>query len=305
MLDDGRHGGRVAGAVGEEDAVGAAGEHLGSAVTSRRAPRPPGSRRRPARVAMLSFIPQSMATTRGPSSPSGRGAAGGLGRQVAAVEHRVLAHPRQQLLGAELGRRRRRAWRRGRAGGAPGGGCRSPRRPPRRARQPRAPAGRAAGAGGVAGAGHDHGARPGAVALVVPRAGAVVADHRRGEAEDLPEVRRVGDRLLVAGHPGGEDHLAERGARRAARSAASRTRPSSRTTPGAVRHRTSCEIALNSSVPARSSISNSAISAEVVPRRRRPSSPGRRRGCTACATRPRRPRRARWSRGRAGRGRSG
>ena len=38
---------------------------------------------------------------------------------------------------------------------------------------------------------------------------AVVADHRRGEADDLPAEARVGDDLLVAGHRGREDGLAE------------------------------------------------------------------------------------------------
>ena len=36
-----------------------------------------------------------------------------------------------------------------------------------------------------------------------------VADVRRGLGDDLPVVRRVGQRLLVAGHPGGEHRLAE------------------------------------------------------------------------------------------------
>ncbi len=39
---------------------------------------------------------------------------------------------------------------------------------------------------------------------------AVVADHRRGEADELVLEARVGDRLLVAGHAGREDGLAER-----------------------------------------------------------------------------------------------
>ena len=38
---------------------------------------------------------------------------------------------------------------------------------------------------------------------------AVVADHRRREADELLRVARIGDRLLVAGHPGREDGLAE------------------------------------------------------------------------------------------------
>ena len=41
---------------------------------------------------------------------------------------------------------------------------------------------------------------------------AVVPDHRRGEADELLREARVGDRLLVAGHRGREDRLAERDA---------------------------------------------------------------------------------------------
>ena len=44
---------------------------------------------------------------------------------------------------------------------------------------------------------------------------AVVADHRRGEADDLAAEARVGRDLLVAGHRGREDRLAERRRRRA------------------------------------------------------------------------------------------
>ena len=49
-----------------------------------------------------------------------------------------------------------------------------------------------------------------------------VPDVRRGHRHDLPGVRRVGQRLLVAGHPGVEDHLAERLAARAEALAAQR-----------------------------------------------------------------------------------
>ena len=174
------------------------------------------SRRQPAATsprAMLSFIPQSTATTRGPSSPSARARPAASRGQVAPVEHRVLAHPRQQLVGAEL------------VGDPAAHGAAVAQVAHQAAgvavvdghhpaiAEPRAPAGRPGGAGAVAGAGHDHRARPGPAALVAARPGPVVADHRRGEAEDLPEVRRVGDRLLVAGHAGGEDHLAQGRAR--------------------------------------------------------------------------------------------
>ena len=49
---------------------------------------------------------------------------------------------------------------------------------------------------------------------------AVVADHRRREADELLGEARVGDGLLVAGHRGREDGLAEGDARRADRLAA-------------------------------------------------------------------------------------
>ena len=49
---------------------------------------------------------------------------------------------------------------------------------------------------------------------------AVVADHRRREADELLGEARVGDGLLVAGHRGREDGLAERGAGGADRRAA-------------------------------------------------------------------------------------
>src|SRR6266545_4829259 len=39
---------------------------------------------------------------------------------------------------------------------------------------------------------------------------AVVADHRRGEADELLREARVGDDLLVAGHRRREDRLADR-----------------------------------------------------------------------------------------------
>ena len=50
---------------------------------------------------------------------------------------------------------------------------------------------------------------PGLRVLVVD---AGVADVRRGLHHDLPVVGGIGQRLLVAGHPGGEDRLAEGGA---------------------------------------------------------------------------------------------
>ena len=49
---------------------------------------------------------------------------------------------------------------------------------------------------------------------------AVVADQRVAEAEHLPDIARIGDRLLVAGHRRREADLARRDARRADRAAA-------------------------------------------------------------------------------------
>ena len=46
--------------------------------------------------------------------------------------------------------------------------------------------------------------------LGAPFRDTVVADHRRREADDLPGKARVGDDLLVAGHRGREDGLADR-----------------------------------------------------------------------------------------------
>ncbi len=74
----------------------------------------------------------------------------------------------------------------------------------------RAPVGRAAGrvADHVAG-------DPDPVGLVILGVDAGVADLRRGLHHDLPVVGRVGQRLLIAGHAGGEHGLTERLAGRA------------------------------------------------------------------------------------------
>jgi hypothetical protein len=50
---------------------------------------------------------------------------------------------------------------------------------------------------------------PDPVRLVVLGVDAGVADLRRGLHDDLPVVRRIGQRLLVAGHAGGEHGLTE------------------------------------------------------------------------------------------------
>ncbi len=60
---------------------------------------------------------------------------------------------------------------------------------------------------------HEDGARVRARRLRARLVDAVVADHRRREADELLREARVGDDLLVAGHRGREDGLAAREAR--------------------------------------------------------------------------------------------
>ena len=111
---------------------------------------------------------------------------------------------------------------------------------------------------------------------------AVVADHRRREADELLRVARVGDDLLVAGHRGREDRLAERealGGRRTRRERPFRPRArGSRVIP-----RTPCVRRRPSRAPCR-----------AASRRAATSSP------SASGSRP--PRRASSRSGRAGRG---
>jgi hypothetical protein len=57
---------------------------------------------------------------------------------------------------------------------------------------------------------HDVAGHPDATGLRVLVVDPGVADVRGGLDHDLPVVRRVGERLLVAGHAGGEDGFAER-----------------------------------------------------------------------------------------------
>jgi hypothetical protein len=81
----------------------------------------------------------------------------------------------------------------------------------------RAPA--AAHPGGIA---HDVAVDPHASGLEVLVVDAGVADVRRRHDDDLAAVGGVGQRLLVAGHPGGEDDLGDRRALRAEGLAAER-----------------------------------------------------------------------------------
>ena len=76
---------------------------------------------------------------------------------------------------------------------------------------------------------HDVAGDPDPVRLVVLVVDAGVADVRRGLHDDLPVVGRVGQRLLVAGHAGGEDGLAEGLARRRRTASPRKVRPSSST----------------------------------------------------------------------------
>ena len=64
----------------------------------------------------------------------------------------------------------------------------------------------------AAAAAHQRGLDPGLRRLEPRVVDAVVADHRRREGDELAREARVGDRLLVAGHGGREDGLAERDA---------------------------------------------------------------------------------------------
>ena len=111
---------------------------------------------------------------------------------------------------------------------------------------------------------------------------AVVADHRRGEADDLLRVARVGDDLLVAGHRGREDGLAEGDALGADRLARGRPcRPRARGSPAAQRHRVIAVVRRTRARPRPSAAPCRAASApsshEFAERERKPSSPTRQR----------------------------
>ena len=66
------------------------------------------------------------------------------------------------------------------------------------------------GPGGTARLAHQHCARVRPLRLGAPLGDAVVPDHRRGEADELLRVARVGHDLLVARHRGREDGFSER-----------------------------------------------------------------------------------------------
>src|SRR5207247_2198743 len=102
-----------------------------------------------------------------------------------------------------------------------------------------------------------------------------VADVRRGLHDDLAVVRRVGQRLLVPGHAGGEDRLAERLPHAAVRLAAERPpvlQDEHRLTP----HRTAFPSS-TAATPGRSArrASSTGPTPTRLPRPRPPGSPGR------------------------------
>ena len=159
-----------------------------------------------------SLMPVSSATTCGPSPSISTGASGrDLGGEVGAG-HRGLC--RDQLacvvlrcLGAEDAaphRARVTDVADERASVYPGDGGNAA------VAQPVEPA--ALGGGGVlgvAGVAHDRRAGVDAVRFHRLLGNAVVADHRIGEGDELARVRGVGHGLLVAGHRGVEDDLAD------------------------------------------------------------------------------------------------
>ncbi len=149
---------------------------------------------------------------------------GDLGRQVGAAHLRRVDHLAQQGFAVEIGRRHD-APHRAPLAQVPG------ERPGVDAadaddalglelvvqRALRAPVGRPAGR--IA---HDVAGHPDAARLVVLVVDAGVADVRGGLHDDLAVVGRIGQRLLIAGHRGREDRLAERLAPRAVRLAGER-----------------------------------------------------------------------------------
>src|SRR4051812_41887095 len=109
---------------------------------------------------------------------------------------------------------------------------------------------------------HDHPARVDGVGLHGLAADPVVADVRVGEDDDLAAVAGVGDRLLVARHRGVEDDLA--GHRTAGRAGVAVEAAAVLEQHEPRAHLTSLCTALNSSVPAAPSSSNSAVSTVVI-----------------------------------------
>ena len=111
---------------------------------------------------------------------------------------------------------------------------------------------------------HDRRARVDPVGLCGLRAHPVVAHVGVGERDQLSGIRGVRDRLLVAGHGGVEHDLAHRGRVGGAQVAVEAGAVLQQDEAGPPAHLTSPWIRLNSSVPARPTSSNRAISVEVT-----------------------------------------
>ena len=158
------------GPLRDEDPVRVERQHL---VRGRRRRAPPrgGSRRRPGRGRCSAFMPQSMATTRGPSAPSPARRPGRRRGEVAAVQHRVR---RARAASSSSGRarwRRPRAWRPvAQVAHQPAGVAAVDGHDVARASASRASPSRPPAARTVAGARHHDRPGPGAVALVAGRA---------------------------------------------------------------------------------------------------------------------------------------
>ena len=167
------------------------------------------------------LIPRSTATTRYLAGP-GRADGVRLGRahhpgQVGPGHLRAGEHPLEQPAGLALHRADRRphgallAYPPGQQPGAADGDAGHALGPQVGVQVPGGPpAGREPGR-----LAHHVTADPDLARLGILVVDARVADVRRGHRDDLAAVRRIGQRLLVPGHPGVEDHLAERLALRA------------------------------------------------------------------------------------------
>src|SRR5262249_15925596 len=108
---------------------------------------------------------------------------------------------------------------------------------------------------------HDHGASVDPVRLGRIVGDPVVADQRIGEGDDLAVVAGIGDRLLITGHRGVENHLA---GRRASRAGGFVVEPGAGLEQPVGAHLINAWICLNSGVPASLKSSNSAVSTLVT-----------------------------------------
>ena len=227
------------------------------------------------------LMPVSSATTRGPSpvAEHDRLRRGHLAREVApSIGASASISARASCSGMSPGKTppriapRSRMWRTSPRVSTPP----MPATPPAASQSSQPPSGRPPGAV-VYRLSHDHRARVRAVGLDGLRPHAVVPDQRIGEGDDLTRVGGVGDGLLVAGHRGVEDDLADRGAGRAHRIAVKPRAVLEQHVAGHCPHPvptdSACRIgasfdqrltSLNSGVPAWRSSSNSAVSTLVA-----------------------------------------